>query len=121
MLGDTITITHNAIARALSKINQDNYSSEYMLRTATEEFRLAVRHSLESVAKTSALPPFERHNLELRVTTFATATTPETTNIFSVVIRSRRGTDPAATLLTAKAAVAWFTDPNISKLIAWES
>jgi len=119
MLGDTISLTHNAIARVLSKINQDNYSSEYLLRTATDEYRLTVKHSTES-AKPGFMP-FERHSIEFRVTTFATLTVPEVINVISVVIRAKKGSDPAATLLTAKAQLAWLTDANVTKLIAWES
>lgn len=119
MLGDTISLTHNSVARVLSKINQDNYSSEYLLRTATDEFRLQVRHSTES-AKPGVVP-FERHNLEFTATTFATPTVAEVKNISSYTIRTRKGTDPATALLAAKAQVAWLSDANVTKLIAWES
>lgn len=119
MLGDTITVTHNAVARILSKINQDNYSSEYLLRSATDEFRIRVRHAVESSVKGAV--PFERHNIEFRVTTFATLTVDQIENLVSVTIRARKGTDPAVTLLAAKAQLAWLTDANVTKLIAWES
>lgn len=121
MLGDTITLTHNSVARVLSKINQDNYSSEYLLRTSTNEYRLNVRHGQESVAKNSGVAPFERHNIELRVTTFATTTAPQIEHVVSTVVRTRKGSDPADALLAAKAAVAWMSDANLTKLIAWES
>nr|UJQ85733.1 MAG: putative coat protein [Leviviridae sp.] len=121
MLGDTITVTHNAVSRVLSKINQDNYSARYRLQTATDEFLIDVRHSTESLPKGSALQPIERHNIEFRVTTFATATVPELVQIYSATVRTRRGSDPAAALLAAKALTAWQTDANLTKLIAWES
>lgn len=120
MLGDTITITHNSVARVLSKINQDNFASEYLLRIATDEFRLIVRHSTESAAKSGVLP-FERHYIEFSHTLFATSTTPEQKRISAVTVRSRRGDDPAAALLAAKAMIAWASDANLTKLIAWES
>lgn len=119
MLGDTITITRNAVANVLVKINQDNFTSQYLLRTATEEFRLNVRHSTES-AKAGAIP-FERHNIEYIHTVFATSTVPEVKQIASVTMRCQRGDDPAQMLLTAKAIIAYCSDSNLGKLIAWES
>lgn len=119
MYGDTITITHNAVARILVKINQDNYSSEYLLRNATDEFLLKFKHSIESAK--SGVVPFERHLVEYAHTTFATATELEKKEISSILVRCRRGGDPALALQTAKALVAFGTDPNLTKLIAWES
>jgi hypothetical protein len=119
MLGDTISITHNAVARVLSKINQDNYSAKYLLRTTTDEFVVNVRHSTES-SKPGVIP-YDRHNFEFSHTVFATPTTLEQTRIASHTIRCRRSDDPAAALLAAKAEVAWLTDANLTKLIAWES
>lgn len=119
MLGDTITITHNTVARVLVKNNQDNYSSEYLLRTATEEFLLYVRHAKETAK--AGIVPFERHNIEFVHTTFATLTTIEQQQRATFTVRCRRGDDPAQALLTAKAQVAWLSDANVTKLIAWES
>lgn len=119
MLGDTITITHNAVSKVLSKINQDNYSSEYLLRSATDEFRIKVRHNNESSAKGEV--PFERHNIELRVTTFATLVVPQVEHLTSVTIRTRKGSSPTDCLLAAKAQLGFLSDANVTKLIAWES
>lgn len=119
MLGDTLTITHNSVSKVLSKINQDNFSTIYQLRSATEEFRCQVRHTVES-AKQGAVP-FDRHNIEFTHTTYATATVPAIVNVASFVIRTRAGTDPGAPLLDAKALVGWLSDANVTKLIAWES
>jgi hypothetical protein len=119
MLGDTISLTYNAVAKVLSKINQDAYSAVYLLRSSTEEFRLNVRHITESAK--AGVVPFERHSFELTHTVFATPTTLEVIDITSFAARCKRGSDPAVSLLTAKASVAWLTDANIAKLIAWES
>lgn len=71
----TLGITVNAVLKTLNKINQDNYGSEYYLRETTQEFRAKIRHSVESAA--NGAEPFERHNLEITQTIFATATDPE--------------------------------------------
>lgn len=119
MLGDTITITRNAVANVLSKINQDNYSSSYLLRTATEEFRVNVRHATETAK--AGVVPFERHNIEYIHTTFATATVGELEERIAHTVRCRRAADPADALKSAKALVGYLTDANLTKLIAWES
>lgn len=119
MIGDTITLTHNSVSRVLSKLREENFSSFYQLRTATDEFVINVRHSTET-AKPGTVP-FERHNIELKHTLFATPTTFEVVNVVSTTIRARRGSDPAATLLDAKALMGWLSDANIGKLVAWES
>lgn len=119
MLGDTISITHNAVARVLSKINQDNYSTEYMLRTSTEEFRIYVRHAVETAK--AGIVPFERHNIEYIHTTFPTATVALLEERVAFTIRCKRMGDPAEALKTAKALQGFLTDANLTKLIAWES
>lgn len=45
MFADPQTLTVNAVAKALVRINQDQYSSEYLLRSSTDEFRLKIRNS----------------------------------------------------------------------------
>lgn len=119
MIGDSITLTHNAVSKTLNKISEANFTSLYQLRTATDEFVLTVRHSTET-AKAGATP-FERHNVELKHTVYATPTAFEVVNVASQTIRCKRGSDPAASLLDAKALIGWLSDANISKLIAWES
>lgn len=119
MLGDTITITRNAVANVLVKINQDNYTSIYLLRTATEEFRLNVRHAVETAK--AGVTPLERHNIEYIHTTFATTTLDERKEIATFTMRSPRASDPAEAVKTAKALTAWLTDANLAKLGAWES
>lgn len=119
MIGDTITLTHNSVSKVLSKINEANFASIYQLRTATDEFVLNVRHSTETAKP--GVTPFERHNFELKHTVYATPTSFEVVNVSSATIRCKRGSDPAATLLDAKATFGWLTDANVGKLIAWES
>lgn len=74
-VSDPLTITINGNAKALNKINQDNYGSEFLLREATQEIRATVRHSTVK-SKTGGVA-HDRHNFEVVVTTFATETVPE--------------------------------------------
>jgi hypothetical protein len=46
MIGDTIAVTFNAVAKTLKKINQDSYGADYFLREAAAEYLLTVRHTI---------------------------------------------------------------------------
>lgn len=75
-LGDTITLTINSVSKELVKINGPvNYSSEYLLKETLHEFRARVRHSKVG-GKNGALV-YDRHNVELIQTIYATDTEPE--------------------------------------------
>lgn len=71
MFGDPTTVTVNAVAKNLVRINQDKYSSEYLLRSATDEFRLFIRNST-STDKTRGVST-DRHNILLKWTVFPVA------------------------------------------------
>lgn len=77
MLGDTISLvdTSSASVGTVSKINQDGYASEYLYRGTTSQIRLRVRHTV--VKATAARPAYDRHNVEIVETIFATDTVPE--------------------------------------------
>lgn len=83
--GATITVTVNAVAKVLNRINQDNYGSEYYLRTTTDEYRMKIRHSKESPQNDGRR--FDRHNVELTHRVFATPTAPEWVRIASSTFR----------------------------------
>lgn len=57
-------------SKTLTKINTPAYASEYLYKDTTEEYRLKVRHSETNVG-------FDRHNVEVTHTVWATPTTPE--------------------------------------------
>lgn len=84
MLGDTFVLPHSDGDVTCTKINQDAYSSEYLNRDADREVRVKVRHS--NVKASASLPARERHNVEVTVTTFATAEVAEDQQKFYVVL-----------------------------------
>lgn len=123
MLGDTITFTvggSGGTARTLSKINQDNFSAEYLYRSSTEEIRVQVRHSKESL-KTGYTYPIERHNIVVTQTVFATVTELEKYRSDSFTIRARANDDPALVTDVGEGLTYFLTSANLVKLLNWES
>lgn len=98
MFTNTLTLTINAVARTLTRINQDNYGSEYTYSDAVEEISMKIRHSNESSSK--GLPIVKRHNVFLERTVFATPTVSEKYFSTTVTLRNRLGSDPADLLKT---------------------
>lgn len=85
---NTITISVNAVNKVLKRINQDGFATMYYLHEDLEEWTINVRHTVEAPQKDGT--QFDRHNVELVHTVFATATLPAKTRITYVVIRNLR-------------------------------
>lgn len=117
---DTITITINSVAKVLNRINQDGYSSEYFLRSSTEEFRLKLRNTSYTNSTTGKVT--DRHNVELVQTVYAVspATVPTIRKAYTVLENERVDglTEP---LNFDLGYVAFLTSANITKLINYES
>lgn len=120
MFADPAVVTINAVAKNLVRINQDKYSSEYLLRTATEEFRLNIRNSSYYDKKRTVT--IDRHNCEIIHTVFPVApATSSTVRKTYTVIENQRGdtlTDPRNVAL---GIYAFLTSANIDKLMNFES
>lgn len=116
MLNSPITVTINAVGQSLSRINQDNYQSVYLKKTADYELRLTIRHSYEGKVGPGQM---ERHNVDMTRTTWDTDGKPIVTQTYSV-IRVPRGTDTAQLLLDLAGFNAFVT-ANGAALVAWES
>lgn len=120
MLGDTFDLPLSGGTVTLNLINQDSYSSEYLFRNATNEYRVRIRHSTMAV---TALKPYarDRHNLEVVRTTFATDTTPEYEFKFYFVIEHK----PNDTSVDVPDAIAdkmiASTNALLVALLGWES
>lgn len=122
MLGDTLTFTlggSGGTAKTLSKINQDKYSSEYLLRSSTDEIRARVRHSKETVKRD--WPAMERHNVELTQTVFAVGDIPAKVRQCYIVIRTQVGDDLGLNADVAQALTFFLTEANLIKIVGWES
>lgn len=123
MFADPQSVTVNAVAKSMQKINQDKYSSEYLLVSATDEFRLHIRNTSSKNKQRNVV--INRHNVELTHTVFPVApATLSTIRKVYFVIENQQGdtlTDPTN---VASALFAWAiasTNANITKLMNFES
>lgn len=103
----------------LPKINQDGYSSEYLFRDATHQYRVFIRHS--KTKATALRPSYDRHNVEVVRTVWASGGVPEYDQKFYFVIEQK----PADTAVLVGDAVADLmiasSNAFMVSLLAWES
>lgn len=85
--GATLTLVVNGGNVVLNRINDGSYGSEYLLVSSTEEYRVKIRHSKEAPSSLSTYG-FDRHNLEVTHTLFATSTDPQKVQQAYVVLRN---------------------------------
>lgn len=117
----TLTFTINSVAKVLTRIADDGYSSEYLLRGTTDEFRAKVRHSAYNDSTRGGLT-VDRHNIELVQTVYpvAPSVTPVIRKAYIVVENDHTDTltDP---LNHDVGFVAFLTSGNLTDLINWIS
>jgi hypothetical protein len=120
MFADPAVVTINAVAKNLVRINQDKYSSEYLLRSSTDEIRLNIRNSSYVDKKRGV--SIDRHNVEIIQTVFpAVAGDPSIVRKTYVVIENQIGdtlTDPRNVAL---GLLAFLTSAKIDQLMNFES
>jgi hypothetical protein len=123
MFVDPAALTVNAVAKNLVRVNQDGYSTEYRLRSATDEFRLNVRNSSYIDKKRGGR--VDRHNVELIQEVFPVAPATKSTirKVYLVLENDTSDTLTDPTYLAA--ALCGFltasSNANIVKLLNWES
>lgn len=121
MFSDTLTITINAVAKVLTRINQDGYSSEYMLKDSTECYRLRLRNT-SYIDKTRAGKLVNRHNIELIHEIFPVAPAIYSTlRKTYTVFENDDGDNVTNVAKEVTGLLAFQTEANTTKLINWES
>jgi len=120
MFADPAVVTINAVDKPLIRIKHDDYSSEYLLRSATDEMRLHIRNTTYTNKKDGKR--VDRHNVELIQTVFPVApATSSTVRKTYAVIENQVGdtlTDPKNVAL---GLFEFLTGSNIDKLMNQES
>nr|UJQ85249.1 MAG: hypothetical protein 2 [Leviviridae sp.] len=121
MFSDPATVTINAVAKNLIRINQDGYTSEYLLKETTGEYRLRIRNT-SYVDKTRAGKKVDRHNVELTHTIYPVApvTQPEIRKAY-MVFENDVGGDTGLMAKTVAGLSAFMTEANATKMINFES
>lgn len=119
--GATLTLTINSVAKVLNRIRDDGYSSEYLLRTATEEWRCQIRHTHSDPKSVDpTLRGVDRHNMEITQRIFKTSSTPEIFRKAYTVFELSPGDDPAAGSLFVQGSYAYAGNASrIDDQIAW--
>ncbi len=125
MFADTITFTdiHGTEDYVLNRINQDKYSSEYLLVTDTKRITLRIRNTTR-YDKTLSVS-FDRHNVELTEQVYAVS--PATVGIVRkayFTFEVQQGDVLATNVQCASALASWLTatsNANLTKLAGFES
>lgn len=122
MFSETITITVNAQAKVLTRVNQDSYSSEYRLKETTGEFSLRIRNTAYLDRTRNGGVNVDRHNVELIHTVYpvAPATIPIVRKSYLVFENDK----PDALTDVSNFVVGFggfITATNVTKMANWES
>lgn len=119
MFANTLSVTVGAdAARVLVRINQDSFGSTYRLSTALELTELVIRNSTAKEANVL----YDRHNAELRHTTYATDVLPERHYVASTTFKTRRtGGDPGRLADVTKAILSLVSATLVTGMVQGES
>jgi len=119
MIGDTIGITYNAVAKTLNKVNQDSYGADYYLDDSTNlmKFRISVRHTIPATGK---FP--EQHMMRLDIDYLdANGLVTRTASSWGVMKTDIAPQDTVSSQRTQAAFLTAWTVTNTNKLLGRES
>lgn len=117
MIGDSVTLTYNALMKTLQRINQDNHGAEYFLNDGNERFTLNVKHTIPARGKAG-----ESHLARLDVEHYDASGVLLRTASAWTVIRTDNGIQNSTNSENcAKALTAFLSAANITKMVGRES
>jgi hypothetical protein len=120
MFSDPLGVTVNGVAKNLVRINQDGYSSEYQLVSATDKFNLIIRNSSRVDSKSGI--EINRHNIQLVQTVFPVApSTRSFTRKAYFVFENETGDTLLDPRYVATALQGLLTSGTLDKLLNSES
>lgn len=119
MFSDTLTLTINAVDKTLNRINQDGYSSEYLLREDTGEFRLRIRNT-KYTDKTRSIS-VDRHNVEFVHMVYGEVGSTPIVRKQYIVFENDAGDGLGTVADTVVALSSFVTEANVVKMLNWES
>lgn len=117
MIGDTIGITYNLVAKTLSKVNQDNFGANYYLEDGNDRFNLTIKHTIPPKGKSG-----ESHLARLDVEHYDVDGVLLRTSSAWAVIRTDGGIqDSTKSTYATEALQSFLTSTNIAKIVGRES
>jgi hypothetical protein len=120
MFAETLTITVDSVAKVLHKVNQDGYSSEYLLRETTGQWSLRIRNS-SYVDKTRNGAKVDRHSVELIHTYYQAAPATNAVRKSYIVLENDQTDVGTEFAKFAIGFVGFITDANVAKMVNFES
>lgn len=119
MLGNTLVLPQSGGDITMTKINQDQYSSEYLFRNSTSQYRARIRHTKTTAS--NGRPSYDRHNFEVVQTIFAAGDVPEYERKFYFVIEHLPN-DTSVAMADAVADLSILSsNAFLVSLLGWES
>jgi len=120
MFTDPIVVAVNAVNKSLVRINQDGYSSEYLLKNSLDEYRFTIKNTSYTDKKRSVL--IDRHTVQLTQTIYPVApATLSTIRKTYMVIENQQGDTIADSGYIARAVCDYLTTARIVQLTNFES
>ncbi len=113
----TLTLTIAGVAKALNRVNQDSYGSEYQFSDANESITMKIRHTLDAPDKDGLT--MKRHNLFVERVVYPTPTTAMKKFTATVTMRADKFADPvgqADLLIAVNALLATTSNAMITSL-----
>jgi hypothetical protein len=98
MLANTLTLTVAGATGSpftLTRVNQDNFGSEYKYLDAVQSINLKIRQSTDNA---NSPVPFYRHNATIEHVIFATTLVPELTATATITLRDGKRYSPSSLL-----------------------
>ena len=119
MLGDTIGITYNSVAKTLVKVNQDSYGADYFLDDSSNSMKhyLTVRHTIPGKGKYGE-SHMMRYNVEFLDVAGAVT---RTSSSWGVMLTADNTQDLVSSQRVQAAFLTAWTAGNTTKLLGRES
>lgn len=124
MFSDTVVLTdiHGTEDNTLTRINQDKYSSEYLLVTDLKEVRFQIRNT-DRFDKAKGLK-IGRHNVELVETVYPVGAVPSIVRKAYFTFEVQQGDTIASAIDVARELLEWLSATSFAalpKLAQYES
>lgn len=116
-VADPTTLTLIRGSTALVKINQDKFASTYRFNDATSKVEMNIRHS----TRTSEGVIYDRHNIEIVETIYATSTVPQLVRKVYLVNDQPSSDTSIVNITGLLTGLTASSNALLTKLMNWES